>query len=136
MVELPKEVNEMVNDPKAMKVITTVSAEGVLHSVRVGSLMAPAPSLIAVGAILMKTSNKNLEDMKKHNKEVAILVNSEMKSYLILGKIKDAHKSGQLFDKMNEHLKPLGMQASTVWTFEPTGVWNQSANYEAGKKIA
>lgn len=124
----------MVNDPKAMKVITMISADGVLHSIRVGSLIAPAPSTVAVGAILMKTSNKNIEEMKK-NEQIAILVGSEMKSYLIMAKIKDGHKAGPLFDKMNEELKKIGMQASTVWAFEPTGVWNQSASYEAGKKM-
>lgn len=136
MVEMPKEVFELVNDPKALKVITTVGADGAPHSIRVGSMIAPAPNLVAVGAILMKTSNKNLEEMKHKGTQVALLVNSEMKAYLIMAKVKDGHKSGPLFDKMNEFLKTIGMQAQTVWTFEPTGVWNQSANYDAGKKIA
>ncbi|QLH75758.1 MAG: pyridoxamine 5'-phosphate oxidase family protein [Methanomassiliicoccales archaeon] len=133
---MPKEVVEMFNNPQAVKVLTTISADGTLHSVRVGSLIAPAPNLIAVGAILMKTSSKNMEHMKQKNQQVALLVGAEMKSYLVQAKIKEVHKSGPLFDKMNENLKAIGLQASAVWTFEPTGVWNQSANYEAGKKIA
>lgn len=126
----------MANDIKAVKVLTTVSADGVLHSIRVGSLIAPAPNMLAVGAILMKTTAKNLEDMKKKNQLAAILIGSEMNAYLVLAKIKDSHKAGPLFEKMNENLKAIGLQAGAVWTFEPTGVWNQSANYEAGKKIA
>jgi hypothetical protein len=136
MVEMPDEVMSMINDPKAIKVLTTKSSEGVLHSIRVGSLMAPAASMIAVGAILMKTSNKNMEEMKKKGEQVAILVGMEMKSYQIQAKIKDVQKAGPLFDKMNEELKKIGLQAAAVWTFEPTGVWNQSASYEAGKKMA
>jgi hypothetical protein len=127
---------KMTNDMKAVKVLTTVSSDGVLHSIRVGSLIAPAPNMLAVGAILMKTTAKNLEDMKKNNQLVAILVGSEMNAYLVLAKIKESHKAGPLFDKMNENLKAIGLQAGAVWTFEPTGVWNQSASYEAGKKIA
>jgi len=126
----------MANDIKAVKVLTTVSADGVLHSIRVGSLIAPAPNMLAVGAILMKNTAKNLEDMKKKNQLAAILIGSEMNAYLVLAKIKDSHKAGPLFEKMNENLKAIGLQAGAVWTFEPTGVWNQSANYEAGKKIA
>lgn len=126
----------MANDIKAVKVLTTVSADGVLHSIRVGSLIAPAPNMLAVGAILMKTTAKNLEDMKKKNQLAAILIGSEMNAYLVLAKIKDSHKAGPLFEKMNENLKAIGLQAGAVWTFEPTGVWNQSATYEAGKKIA
>lgn len=126
----------MANDIKAVKVLTTVSADGVLHSIRVGSLIAPAPNMLAVGAILMKTTAKNLEDMKKKNQLAAILIGSEMNAYLVLAKIKDSHKAGPLFEEMNENLKAIGLQAGAVWTFEPTGVWNQSATYEAGKKIA
>ena len=136
MTQLPEEVMKMANDMKAVKVLTTVSAEGVLHSIRVGSLVAPAPNMLAVGAILMKTTAKNLEDMKKKNQSVAILIGSEMNAYLILAKVKESHKAGPLFEKMNENLKAIGLQAGAVWTFEPTGVWNQSASYEAGKKIA
>jgi len=127
---------KLANDIKAVKVLTTVSADGVLHSIRVGSLIAPAPNMLAVGAILMKTTAKNLEDMKKKNQLAAILIGSEMNAYLVLAKIKDSHKAGPLFEKMNENLKAIGLQAGAVWTFEPTGVWNQSATYEAGKKIA
>jgi hypothetical protein len=136
MAQLPEEVMKMANDMKAVKVLTTVSADGVLHSIRVGSLIAPAPNMLAVGAILMKTTAKNLEDMKKKNQLAAILIGSEMNAYLVLAKIKDSHKAGPLFEKMNENLKAIGLQAGAVWTFEPTGVWNQSPTYEAGKKIA
>ena len=67
---------------------------------------------------------------------ICILVNSEMKAYLITATVKDNLTSGPLFDGTNEHLKPLGLVASAVWTFEPQGVWDESANYNAGKKIA
>jgi hypothetical protein len=136
MMEIPEEVMKVINDPKAIKVLTTRSSEGILHSIRVGSLMAPAANMIAVGAILMKTSNKNMEEMKKKGEQVAILVGIETKAYQIQAKVKDVQKSGPLFDKMNVELKKIGLQAASVWTFEPTGVWNQSASYEAGKKMA
>ena len=126
-VNLPAEVAAMLNDPKAVKILTTVGADGTPHSVRVGSMASPAPNLISVGAILMKTSNANLEATKKAKKLVCVLVNSEMKAYMT---------SGPLFEGTNAALKPLGMQAKSVWTFEPQGVWDQSANYNAGKKIA
>jgi uncharacterized protein len=135
-VKLPDEVAALLNDPKSIKILTTVAADGTPHSIRVGSMGAPAPNLISVGAILMKTSNANLEVTKKAKKMVAILVNSEMKAYMITATVKDDLTSGPLFDGTNEHLKPLGMVAKSVWTFEPQGVWDQSANYNAGKKIA
>ncbi|MGD0817487.1 MAG: hypothetical protein ABR986_03710 [Methanomassiliicoccales archaeon] len=135
-VNLPDEVAQLLNDPKSVKILTTVAADGTPHSIRVGSMGAPAPNLISVGAILMKTSNANLEVTKKAKKLVCILVNSEMKAFLITATVKEDLTSGPLFDGTNAALKPIGMAARSVWTFEPMGVWDQSANYNAGKKIA
>ena len=135
-VNLPEEVAALLNDPKSVKVLTTVAVDGTPHSIRVGSMGAPAPNLISVGAVLMKTSNANLEATKKANKLICILVNSEMKAYLITATIKDNQTSGPLFDQTNVNLKAVGLAASHVWTFEPQGVWDESANYNAGKKIA
>jgi hypothetical protein len=135
-VKIPEEVLALLNDPKSVKVLTTVGADGTPHSIRVGSMGAPAPNLISVGAVLMKTSNANLEVAKKANKQIAILVNSDMKAYLITATVKDNLTSGPLFDGTNAALKAVGLVASHVWTFEPKGVWDESANYNAGKKIA
>jgi hypothetical protein len=135
-VNLPEEVVALMNDPKSVKVLTTVAADGTPHSVRIGSMAAPAPNLISVGAVLMKVSNANLETAKKSKKLACVLVNSEMKAYLITVTVKEALTSGPLFDGTNAALKPMGLSARAVWTMEPQGVWDQSANYNAGKKIA
>ena len=126
---------EALNNPKAAKVLATVKDDGSPHIISVGSIIAPNPQTIAFGAILMKETGKNLEAMKKKGKEAVVLVTVEMKSYQIRGKVKDKLTSGPLFDKMNEHLKSIGMKASVVWTLEPTEVWNQSPSYDAGKKM-
>jgi hypothetical protein len=135
MVKLPAEVMQAVNNPKAGKVLVTIKADGSPHVIQVGSIMSPDPEIVAFGAILMKETGKNLEAMKKKNTDVAILVTVEMKSYQIKAKVKDALTSGPLFDKMNEVLKGMGMKANVVWTVEPQEVWNQSATYDAGKKM-
>ncbi|MGD1060087.1 MAG: pyridoxamine 5'-phosphate oxidase family protein [Methanomassiliicoccales archaeon] len=135
MVAIPAEVIEAVNNPKAAKVLATVKEDGSPHVISVGSIIAPNPNTIAFGAILMKETSKNLEAMKKSKKDAVVLVTVEMKSYQIRGKVKDKVTSGPLFDKMNENLKKIGLQAGVVWTLEPTEVWNQSASYEAGKKM-
>jgi hypothetical protein len=136
MVNLPEEVMKAFNDPKAMKVIATKSANGNVHAIRVGSLMAAAPNMMAVGAILMKETSKNLDEMKKKNEMVSLLVSMDMKSYQVKAKVKDFQTAGPLFDKMNEELKKMGLAARGVYTFEPAEVFNQSASYEAGKKMA
>ena len=125
-----------MNDPKSIKVLTTVGPDGTPHSILVGSLVAPAPNLISLGAVLMKTSAANLDATKKANKMVCVLVNAGMKAFLITAKVKDDLTSGPLFDSTNAFLKPMGMAARSVWTLEPQGVWDQSAVYDSGKKIA
>ena len=135
MVSIPAEVMEAVNNPKAAKVLATVKADGSPHIITVGSIIAPNPTTVAFGAILMKETSKNLEAMKKKGVEAVVLVTVEMKSYQIRGKVKDKVTSGPLFDKMNENLKKIGLQAQFVWTLDPTEVWNQSASYDAGKKM-
>jgi hypothetical protein len=136
MVALPKEVMEAINNPKASKVLATVRADGSAHVVQAGSITAVSPELIAFGAIIMKETGKNLEEMKKKKAAVSILVTDGMKSYQIRAKVKDSFNEGPYVDKMNEAMKPLGLKAHTVWTVEPVDVWNQSPSYEAGKKIA
>lgn len=135
MVTLPDEVFSAINDPKAGKVLATVRPDGNAHIISVGSIIAPSPNMIAFGAILMKETGKNLESMKKSSRMVSILVTSALKSYQVRGVIKDFVTSGPLFDKMNEELAKMGMKANGVWTIEPAEVWNQSASYEAGKKM-
>ncbi|HVO77358.1 MAG TPA: pyridoxamine 5'-phosphate oxidase family protein [Methanomassiliicoccales archaeon] len=135
MVTIPAEVVEAVNNPKAAKVLATVKSDGSPHIITVGSIIAPNPTTVAFGAILMKETSKNLETMKKKGLEAVVLVTVEMKSYQIRGKVKEKVSSGPLFDKMNENLKKIGLQAQFVWTLEPTEVWNQSASYDAGKKM-
>jgi hypothetical protein len=136
MVKLPTEVMQALNAPKAGKVLVTIRPDGSPHVIQVGSIMSPDPETIAFGAILMKETGKNLEAMKKKKIDASILVTVEMKSYQVRAKVKEALTSGPLFERMNTHLKSIGMKANVVWTVEPVEVWDQSPSYDAGKKIA
>jgi hypothetical protein len=136
MVNLPEEVMKAVNDPKSMKVIATKAPNGNVHAIRVGSMIAPTPNMMAIGAILMKETSKNLDEMRKKNETASLLVSAEMTSYQVKAKVKDYQTAGPLFDKMNEELKKMGLKARGVYVFEPVEVYNQSASYDAGKRMA
>jgi hypothetical protein len=135
MVGLPDEVMKAINDPKSARVLGTKSEEGNVHLVQLGSLKAASPEMIIAGAILMKHTSKNLENAKADSSLISILVTVEMKSYEVRARVKDFVTHGPVFDQMNAALKPMGMQARGVWIFEPAEVWNQSATYDAGKKM-
>ncbi|MFP4170799.1 MAG: hypothetical protein ACLFUV_07245 [Methanomassiliicoccales archaeon] len=125
---------KLVNDDKASKVLATTDPDGNVHSIMVGAVAAPSPDLIGVGAILMEHTHKNLEKMSG-SKKASLLVAKEMESYEIKVDVKDFLTSGDFFDNMAAEVEKLGLKLKGVWTFEPAEVWNQSASYEAGKKI-
>jgi len=135
MVKMPKNVVDLLNDPKASKVIATVGNDGNPHAIMVGSINAPAEDKIAVGVILMEHTNRNIEEMKSRGQKVAVLVGKEMESYQIKANITDYQTSGPIFEAMKTHIEKLGLKLKGVWLLEPVEVWNQSANYEAGKRI-
>lgn len=135
MAKMPKNVVDLLNDPKASKVIATVGSDGNPHAIMVGSINAPAEDKIAVGVILMEHTNKNLEGMKEKGQKAAILVGKEMESYQIKANIGDYQTSGPIFEAMKTEIEKIGLKLKAVWLLEPVEVWNQSASYEAGKRI-
>jgi len=135
MVSIPSEPLKLLNDPKSIKIVSTKTEDGNVHAIHVGSVTAPDPSTIAFGAILMKKTGKNLENMKRKSELASVLIVKERSSFEIRASVKDYQMSGPLFDKMNEDLKKIGLAARGVWLLEPKDVWDQSASYEAGKRL-
>ena len=136
MVKIPDEVVKAINNEKNPKILATVGADGAPHAIQAGSIRAPSNEMMIVGAILMKKTGKNLEAMKRDNKMASFLVLDGMKSYEVRCRVGDFVTSGPLFDTMSEKMKQVGMTVQGVWTFSPVEVFNQSASYEAGTKMA
>ena len=135
LTSIPENVIKLINDPKVVKVLSTKSPEGIIHTIPVGSIIAPSPNTVTFASIWMNNTSKNLEEMKKKNEMVSIVVISGMEAYQVKGLIKDYKTSGPIFDKITEQIKKLGLTVKGVWTLEPKEIWNQSASDEAGKKI-
>ncbi|HUT27695.1 MAG TPA: hypothetical protein VMW85_06600 [Methanomassiliicoccales archaeon] len=135
MVAIPEEVMKVLNDDKSIRILATKSKEGHVHAIQVGSLKAASPDTIIVGAILMKRTGTNLENMKANGEMASILAGSQTTSFEIKAKPKEFITSGPIFDGMNAALEKMGMKATGVWSLQVAEVWNQSANYEAGKKM-
>jgi hypothetical protein len=135
MVEIPKEVLELLNNDNATKVLATKTPEGDVHAIVVGSVSAPNPRTIVFGTLVMKKTSKNLRMMMKKNELAAVLVARQTVSYEIRCKIKKQSKKGKELDRMNELLEPMGLRMTSVWYLEPVEVWDQSASYQAGTKV-
>jgi hypothetical protein len=135
MVNIPEEVLKVLNDPTSFRVLATKSKDGNVHVIQAGSIKAPAPDTIIIGAILMKRTGENLKNMMAKGEMASILAGSKMNSYEIRVKAKAFITEGPMFDGMNAELQKMGLKANGVWALEAVEVFNQSANYEAGKKM-
>ncbi|MFA7342266.1 MAG: pyridoxamine 5'-phosphate oxidase family protein [Candidatus Methanomethylophilaceae archaeon] len=131
-IKIPEKAMNLLNDPAAVKVLSSVSANGVPHSVVVGSCMAPSPDMIVAGEVLMKTTSENL----KKNSKIAVLVVKATESYLVVAERSGQVTEGALFDGMNQQLAKHGLKARSVWTFTPVAVYDQGASPAAGTKLA
>lgn len=135
MVEMPDVVVKAMNDPKAFKVLATIAPDGAVHAIQVGAMVAPQPNIIAVGAILMQHTSMNLEEMQKKGQTATVVMGKEMESYQVKVEVKGFQTEGPIFDKMAPEIEKLGLKLRGVWLLEPIEVWNQSASYEAGKRM-
>ncbi|MGQ1910620.1 pyridoxamine 5'-phosphate oxidase family protein [Marinifilum sp. RC60d5] len=131
-MKMPEEVVRLLNDKEATRVLTTVSAEGVPHSIVVGSAMAPEANLICAAEVLMQSTSKNLQV----NKTVSVLVVKGMESYQVVAEVKGRQTDGPLFDAAKDELEKLGLPCRGLWLFEPIEAFDQSAGANAGNKIA
>ncbi|MDC7226018.1 MAG: pyridoxamine 5'-phosphate oxidase family protein [Spirochaetales bacterium] len=131
-MKMAKEVMSLLNDQEAVKVLTSVSADGIPHSVVVGSAMAPEEGMIAAAEILMQTTSKNLAE----NSNVTVLAVKGMESYQVTATVKERQTEGPLFENVKAELAKHGMTVRGLWLFEPVEAFNQGAGPDAGKKIS
>lgn len=121
-MKMTKDMMLLLNDTEAVRVLNTVSENGIPHSIAVNTAMAPESSLISIADINMKTSTKNL----KCNTMISILTVKEYKSYLIKALVKDFKTDGLLFDAIKEEAMKKGLPCRGLWLFEPVEVIDQS----------
>ena len=130
-MKIPEKVLNLLNDPSASKVLTTISVEGIPHSIVVGSIMAPNDETICAAEVLMKRTAENL----KTNKNIAVLTVKGKESYLVNAMVTERQTEGDLFNKVSDQMKKAGMPMSALWIFNPTAVYDQSAGPTAGTQI-
>jgi len=145
MVGLPDDTMRVVNNPKSSKTIATRSSDGRIHTIWMGSLMALSPDELTFAHILMKRTQKNLEEMKGKGEPVSVSVTLGQSSYEIMAKVGDYQTSGSIYDRMIEELTKLGvmenlekfgMKVLGIWILEPEEVWIQGPGPNAGTRVS
>jgi hypothetical protein len=132
---LPKNVQDLFNDPQAVKILATQSPNGMLHMVPLGSLSAPAPDTIAFGKIMAKETHANLEAALKNGTYVSALAVKAPAAFQVRCKPREYTTSGPVVDAMNEQFKARGLKVPGVWLLEPVEVIDQSPGPNAGKPM-
>lgn len=141
-MSLPKQAQDLFNDPAAVKALATVSPEGVLHLIPVGSMGAPDANTIAFAAVFMKEAHENLKRAKETRELVSVLaVKAVPEEGIFLGfqarcKVKAFDTTGPVYIGLREAIKKRGLEIRGAWILEPVEVINQSPGPEVGKKIA
>jgi hypothetical protein len=131
--ELPKNVQDLFNDPQAVKVLATASSNGVLHVIPLGSMSAPEPGKVVFAKIMAKEASSNLQDGLKKGAFVSTLAVKGGQAFQVRCKAKEFDAAGPLFLKLSEAYKAKGLTVQGVWILEPFEVLNQSPGPDAGK---
>ncbi len=124
-------VSKLFQSQESVKVISTVSKEGEIHSIVAGSVMVLDENTMAVAEVFMNTTSSNLAD----NNNVSILAVNGMESYLVTGTVEKRHTDGELFDAFAEKFAAMNMQIKAVWTFIVKKIYDESAGSNGGKQL-
>ena len=134
MAKMSKEVMDVFNDPKSIKVLATAGTILEIDAVPKGSLRALDEELIAFADIFGGKTNQNLEV----NKKVAALAirMDPVAGYQIKGTFQGFQTSGGLFDRFAKEIKErIKMNIKAVGTIKVDEVY-AVAPPQPGKKIA
>lgn len=124
-------VSKLFQDKESVKVVSTVSKDGEIHSIVAGSVMVLDDNTMAVAEVFMNTTSANLND----NNKVALLAVKGMESYLVNGTVQKRHTDGQLFDTLAEKFAAMNVPIKAVWTFTVDKIYDESAGPNGGKQI-
>jgi hypothetical protein len=132
MVNIPKEVMDVLGGSDTVKAIGTADSEGSPHTIITGSLRAIENETLAFAVVATKTTLNNLKTTKKAS--IAIY-KPPMTGYRIEAIYNSFQDSGPIFDNFTEALKQRGLPCSGVVILKVDGVYVLGPP-EPGKKIA
>ncbi len=124
-------VTNLFKDKESVKVISTVSKDGEVHSIVAGSIMVVDDNTMAVAEVFMHTTAANLES----NNKASLLAVKGMESYLVNGTVGARFTDGALFDAVAGNFAKMNMQIKAVWTFTVDKIFDESAGPNGGKQL-
>ena len=133
MVNIPKEVLDVISAADSAKMLATVDAEGVPNVVPVWSIVAVDSETIAFAELFIKKTKENLEK----NKKVAIAIfKGPMVGYQLKGNFSGFQMSGPIFENFSKKIMDsMKMQIKSVGIIKVNAVFSASPGQNS-KKLA
>ena len=107
MVNIPKNVMEMLAAPDSPKMIATVDTKGIPNVIPLWSIVAVDPETIAFADVFIKRTKENLEETKK----VAIAVCKGKAGYQLKGTFAEFQTSGPIFEEFSKKMAALKIKS-------------------------
>jgi hypothetical protein len=120
VMQLPKEVEKIINDPKTIKALTTVDKDGNPHTVPLGSMRVIDGNIAFLELLDTCKTQKNMLNCYWFKKDVSILVVDDWQKgnvYQIKGSPYKLLRQGPIWDNYLEEIWKIIPDA------DPTGVW-------------
>lgn len=124
-------VSKLFQKQESVKVISTISKDGELHSIIAGSVMVLNENTMAVAEVFMNTTSANLDA----NSKVALLGVNGMESYLVNATVENHHTDGELFETFAAKFAALNMPIKGIWTFTIDKIFDESAGPNGGQQL-
>jgi len=133
MVNIPKEVMDVLAASDSAKMIATTDAKGIPNVVPVWSITAVDSETIAFAELFIKRTKENLEN----NKNAAIAVfKGPMTGYQLKGTFVGFQTSGPIFENFSKKVKEaMNLQIKSVGLIKIDAVYSASPGQDS-KKLA
>ncbi len=128
MAKLTPVMMDLIRRPDSIKVMSTVSEDGMPHTIVCGTLTVPEEDVIAVGRVWLSTTGKNIE----RDPRAEFFVWSGKNAYSILCEFIGESGDSADVEKMNAGLDKYGMGTCTVWKFRVTAVYDEGMMSDTG----
>lgn len=130
---ISEDVKKIINNPASLKVVATVSRDGIPHAALKGSLHVEEDQLVFYDFIQSSQVNKNLVNAIWFGGKVAVNVyhenGQEKLSYLITGKPAKCITAGREFEALYVSFQEKygkEMDLSAIWYIEPESIRDES----------
>ncbi len=127
------QIQTILMDPNAVKILSTIKADGTVHSIYAGSVSPLDNDNLFVAELIMQQTTTNWES----NKNFSLLVTKGMEgTYQIKGKALQRLTEGELIDMVRPKMKEAGFDTQAVWILSVEEIYDNSANPETcGKRL-